>query len=86
MKDLENTADEIRSKTGQKVLAVQADTGKPDDIKKLVTTTVAEFGGVDFLINNAVNSKAAAFMDLEDEDWLNHITVSYTHLTLPTKA
>ena len=75
MKDLENTADEIRSKTGQKILAVQADTGKPDDIKKLVTTTVAEFGGVDFLINNAVNSKAAAFMDLEDEDWLNHINV-----------
>ena len=75
MKDLENTADEIRSKTGQKVLAVQADTGKPDDIKKLVTTAVAEFGGVDFLINNAVNSKAAAFMDLEDEDWLNHINV-----------
>ena len=32
MKDLENTADEIRSKTGQKVLAVQADTGKQDDI------------------------------------------------------
>ena len=64
MADLENTANEIRSKTRQKVLAVQADTGKPDDIKKLVATTVTELGGIDFLINNAVNSRAAAFMDL----------------------
>ena len=75
MADLENSANEIRSKTGQKVIAVQADTGKPDDIKILVATTVTELGGVDFLINNAVNSRAAAFMDLEDEDWLNHINV-----------
>ena len=36
---------------------------------------MAEFGGVDFLVNNAVNSRAATFMDLEDEDWLNHINV-----------
>ena len=75
LEDLESTASEIRSKTGRKVLAIQADTGKPDDIKNLVSTTVAEFGGVDFLVNNAVNSRAATFMDLEDEDWLNHINV-----------
>jgi len=75
MEDLEATATEIRSKTGRKVLAVQADTGKPEDIKNLVASTVAEFGGVDILINNAVNSRAASFMDLEDEDWLNHINV-----------
>jgi 3-oxoacyl-[acyl-carrier protein] reductase len=75
MEDLEATATEIRAKTGRNILAVQADTGKPEDIKNLVAATVAEFGGVDILINNAVNSRAAAFMDLEDEDWLNHINV-----------
>jgi NAD(P)-dependent dehydrogenase (short-subunit alcohol dehydrogenase family) len=75
MEDLEQAAADIRANTGRKVLVVQADTGKPDDIKNLVAATVAEFGGVDILINNAVNSTAAPFMELADEDWLNHINV-----------
>ena len=75
MEDLEDAAAEIRTATGRKVLAVQADMGNPDDIKNLIATTVTELGGVDILINNAVNSKAAPFMDLADEDWLNHINV-----------
>lgn len=73
--DLEDAAAEIRSATGRRVLAVQADMGKPEDINSLVAATVAEFGGVDILVNNAVNSKAAPFMELEDEDWLNHMNV-----------
>lgn len=75
MEDLEDAAAEIRTATGRKVLAVQADMGNPDDIKNLIATTVTELGGIDILINNAVNSKAAPFMDLADEDWLNHINV-----------
>lgn len=75
VEDLEAAAAEIRAKTGRKTLAVQADMGDPDDIKKLVAATVAELGGVDILINNAVNSTAAPFMELADEDWMNHINV-----------
>ena len=56
-------------------MAVQADMSDPEAIKNLVAATVAEFGGVDILVNNAVNSKAAPFMELADEDWLNHINV-----------
>jgi len=75
MEDLEDAAAEIRTKTGRKALAVQADMGNPEDIKNLVAATVAELGGVDILINNAVNSTAAPFMELADEDWMNHINV-----------
>ncbi|MDA1128017.1 MAG: SDR family oxidoreductase [Chloroflexi bacterium] len=75
MEDLEDAAAEIRAKTGRKVLVVRADMGNPDDIKNLVATTVAEMGGVDILINNAVNSTAAPFMELADDDWMNHINV-----------
>ena len=73
--DLEDAAADIRASTERKVLAVQADMGNPDDIKNLVATTVSELGGVDILINNAVNSIAAPFMELADEDWMNHINV-----------
>ena len=75
IEDLEDAAAEIRAKTGRKILVVKADTGNPEDIKNLVATTVAEFGGVDILVNNAVNSTAAPFMELVDDDWLNHINV-----------
>ena len=75
MEDLEDAAAEIRAQTGRKVLAVRADMSQLDDIKNLVSSTVAELGGVDILINNAVNSVAAPFMELTDEDWLNHINV-----------
>ncbi len=75
VEDLEDAAAEITAKTGRKSLPVQADMGNPEDIKKLVAATVAELGGVDILVNNAVNSTAAPFMELADEDWMNHINV-----------
>ena len=75
VEELEAAAAEIRDQTGRKVLAIRADMRNLDDIKKMVSTTVAELGGVDILINNAVNSVAAPFMELKDEDWLNHINV-----------
>ena len=73
--ELEDAAADIRARTGRRALAVRADTGVAEDIQNLVATTVAELGGVDILINNAVNSTAAPFMELADEDWLNHINV-----------
>ena len=75
MSDLEDAAAEIRVASGRKVLPVQADMGDPDAIKAMVAATISEFGGVDILVNNAVNSKAAPFMELADEDWMNHINV-----------
>jgi len=73
--DLEDAATKIRSATNQKVLPLQADMGDPEAIKKMVADTVTAFGGVDILVNNAVNSTAAPFMELADEDWMNHINV-----------
>jgi NAD(P)-dependent dehydrogenase (short-subunit alcohol dehydrogenase family) len=74
MEALEEAASDIRSKTGRKVVPIRADMTVPEDIKSMVATAVAEFGGVDILVNNAVNSRAALFMELEDADWMNHIT------------
>ncbi len=75
IEDLEDAAAEIRAKTGRKVLSVRADMSRLEDIQNLVATTAAELGGVDILVNNAVNSVAAPFMELADDDWLNHINV-----------
>ena len=72
---LEEAAEEIRSKTRRRVLAVSADMTILEDIQNLVASTVAELGGVDILVNNAVNSAPAPFMELPDDAWLNHINV-----------
>ena len=73
--DLEDAATEIRSKTGRTVVPVRADMGVPEDVSRLVATTVAELGGVDILVNNAISPTAAPFMELSDEDWLNQMNV-----------
>ncbi len=49
---LESTAAEIR-KLGRRVLTVKADLLKREDLKRLVDTTMAEFGRIDVLVNNA---------------------------------
>ena len=72
---LEDAAAEIRAATGRRVVPVRADTTSLEDIKGFIASTVAELGGVDILVNNAVNSVAAPFMDLPDEAWRNHIDV-----------
>ena len=75
VEDLESAADEIRAASGRRVLPVRADTSSAEDISALFDAVVREMGGLDILVNNAVNSVAAPFMDLPDDAWINHFTV-----------
>jgi len=71
MEELNNTAKEIESETGIKILPVQADMKSVDEIKRLVSTTVKEFGGLDILVNNAASTIRGSVLDLPDEAWYN---------------
>ncbi|RTQ51755.1 SDR family oxidoreductase [Hymenobacter gummosus] len=53
---LETTANELREQTHGKVLAVQCDVRKYDEVEKLLQRTVEEFGRVDILVNNAAGN------------------------------
>ena len=72
---LESAASDIMAETGRRVLPIKADVTELEDIKSFVGAAVSELGGVDILVNNAVNSVAAPFMELPDEAWKNHIEV-----------
>ena len=50
---LDEAAEELRSATGRRVVAVAADMMKGDDVQNMVDTTVSQLGRVDILINNA---------------------------------
>ena len=66
---LDRTADEIRKATSGQVLAQVADVSRAADCEGLVNAVVAQWGGVDILLNNAGTSAAAAFEKVDDETW-----------------
>lgn len=66
---LENAADEIRRATDGHVLAHVADVSRAADCERLVDAVVAQFGGVDILLNNAGTSAAAPFEKVDDRTW-----------------
>ena len=50
---LEETTEEIKSRTGAEVLALRGDVSKPEDVKEIVSQTVKKYGTVHILVNNA---------------------------------
>ncbi|MEM8826957.1 MAG: SDR family oxidoreductase [Pseudomonadota bacterium] len=54
---------------GGRAHACLADISDPADVKRLADETIAEFGGIDILINNAAIRTRAAFPELTFEDW-----------------
>lgn len=69
MKRLKETAFNIEQSTGKKVLAVETDLTKKEDIATLVNRVVQHFGKVDILINNTGGPPSMVFSETTDTDW-----------------
>ncbi len=85
---LEATAEELR-KSGVRVITVPTDISKLADLERLVATCIAEFGGIDVLINNAGIEAFHAFhlltiAEIEATITTNTIgTILLTRLVIP---
>ena len=55
--------------SGGKAISYQCDVSKEDEVIKMFADTVAQFGTVDILINNAGLQKDAAFVDMTLDQW-----------------
>ncbi len=62
---LSEVAEKIKAEGGHTPLCVQTDVTKESDCQKLIEETIAHFGRVDVLINNAGISMRALFNDVE---------------------
>jgi len=65
----EALAAEVREKTGRKSVAIQADVAKAEDVERLFSETMKEFGRVDILINNAGQTRDNLILRMTEQDW-----------------
>jgi len=66
--EAEETAASLRA-LARRALVVQADLQQPDDCRRVIEETAAEFGRLDILVNMASIYRAKALDDLTVEDW-----------------
>ena len=81
-------ANEI-SATGERVLAVEADITKMQDAKRIVESAIAEFGGVNILVNNAGTTawdRRTFFHESTEDLWDYIIAVNLTGLRNCSRA
>ncbi len=74
---LETVAEEIRG-MGRRALAIPADVARPADRERLVECTLAEFGRIDVLVNNAGIETYCPFAELPAEQITRTIEVNLT--------
>jgi NAD(P)-dependent dehydrogenase (short-subunit alcohol dehydrogenase family) len=71
---------------GGRAVFVEADVGKSADIQRMVQTAVAQFGGLDCAINNAVcNIGRTPLAEITEEDWARAEAVNITGVFLCMK-
>ncbi len=67
--NLERAREELKEKTGETPLIIQADVKNKEDIKKAVSETVKKFGTIHVLFTNAGGPPAGGFFDVKAEDY-----------------
>lgn len=83
-KDCEAVAEEAR-KLGPKALAVRCDVSKKEEVEKLFSRTIEEFGRLDILVNNAGIFPFVSFAEMKEEDWDKVLNVNLKSIFLCSK-
>ena len=79
--------DDVVAACEAEVLAVRADVASPAEVEALFSATVARFGRVDLLFNNAGRGTRPVPVDeLPIDDWLNTVAVNLTGAWLCARA
>lgn len=85
VKDAERVVAEIVSHGGR-AIAMQADVSKTDDIDRLFTETIKQYGTVDILVNNAGIYQWGPIEDVTEEGFYRQFGINVLGPLLATKA
>ncbi|MBI3075443.1 MAG: SDR family oxidoreductase [Deltaproteobacteria bacterium] len=66
---LEVAAEAVREESGGEVLAIPADSTRPDELAYFVGAAVRAWGTVHILVNNVGGARRAAFLELDEAGW-----------------
>jgi NAD(P)-dependent dehydrogenase (short-subunit alcohol dehydrogenase family) len=80
----EPTARQIAA-DGGRALFVRADAGVRADVRGVVDRTVAEFGAIDVLVNNAATYVGKALLETTEDEWEHVVDVNLTGTFLYSK-
>jgi 3-oxoacyl-[acyl-carrier protein] reductase len=83
--ELEAVAGEIRG-MGRQALVIVADVSEHADVRHMLQVTLAKFGQLDVLVNNAGISERKPFVETSHEDWDRTIRTNVTGVLLCTQA
>ena len=73
-------------KSGGRGLAVECDVSQKAAVDRLVSQTVAEFGGLDVMVNNAGIFPFVPFLEMTEENWDKVIDVNLKSVFLGSQA
>lgn len=85
LENLEKVQREIAA-GGGRALAVACDVRKPEDVDRVVDSTLREFGRVDVLVNNHGASFRCGILDMSPNGWNTIIAINLTGVFLFSKA
>ena len=61
--------DKLKAGSGARVIGVPTDLNDPGAVEALFKTTLAEFGRLDILVNNATNVSQGSFFQMDEAAW-----------------
>ena len=82
--DGQETVNQIQAADGDAIF-VQCDVSQTEDVQRLVKETVAAFGGVDILHNNAGVVRYGTVVELSEEDWDYQLNINLKSAFLTCK-
>jgi len=74
------------SALGPEALAVAADVGREDEVRRLIDAAEARFGRLDVLVNNVTGNHRARLEDMTAEEWDGALHGALTTMFLCTKV
>lgn len=77
-RDVDRMVTECRRRRKGKVAGIACNVGEYRQVQQLIRLAVREFGGLDFLINNAGVGHTASVADLKPEEWEEIIATNLT--------
>ena len=83
--DTEAVVQEIRA-LGREALSVRTDVSKKEGVEHLIDTTLARYGKIDVLVNNAGISRRIPFLEISEQEWDSVLSTNLKGIFLCTQV